>query len=170
MQSLVGHVASGGDLNKDSVPDILVGAPYKDAGQYRSQGAAFVFSGVDGSLLYSLKSPGLTKPYATFGYRLAKVPDLNGDTSPEIVVAAPFQTVDELHAQGEVFLFNGRDGRHLATFDNPASHQGSTFGYALASPGDVDGDDLPDFAIGAAGQTIQDTAAVGRVYLFLSRQ
>lgn len=164
------HVVSSGDLNKDNVPDILVGAPYKDVGHYRSHGAAFVFSGVDGSLLYSLKSPGLTKPYATFGYRLDTVPDLNGDTSPEIVVAAPFQTVGELHLQGEVFLFNGRDGRHLATFDNPVPHQGSTFGYALASPGDVDGDELPDFAIGAAGQTIQDKAAVGRVYLFLSRQ
>ena len=164
------HVTASGDFNQDGVSDVLVGAPYKDSDQYRSHGAAFVFSGIDGSLIYALKSPGLTKPYATFGYRLNAVPDLNGDNTPEVLVSAPFQTVDELHLQGEVFLFNGRDGRHLATFDNPAPHQGSTFGYAMASPGDVDGDELPDFAIGAAGQTIRDRVAVGRVYLFRSRQ
>ncbi len=164
------HVTASGDFNQDGVSDVLVGAPYKDSDQYRSHGAAFVFSGIDGSLIYALKSPGLAKPYATFGYRLNAVPDLNGDNIPEVLVSAPFQTVDALHLQGEVFLFNGHDGRHLATFDNPAPHQGSTFGYAMASPGDVDGDELPDFAIGAAGQTIRDRVAVGRVYLFRSRQ
>ena len=71
--------------------------------------------------------------------------------------------------QGEVFLFDGRDGRHLSTFDDPSPHQGATFGYAVVSPGDVNGDRIPDFAIGAAGQSIMDKVAVGRVYIFLSR-
>ncbi len=62
-----------------------------------------MFSGIDGSLIYALKSPGLAKPYATFGYRLNAVPDLNGDNTPEVLVSAPFQTVDALHLQGEVF-------------------------------------------------------------------
>jgi hypothetical protein len=48
-------------------------------------------------------------------------------------------------------------------------HQGATFGYAVVSPGDVNGDRIPDFAIGAAGQAIMDKVAVGRVYIFLSR-
>ncbi len=126
-----------------------------------------MFSGIDGSLIYALKSPGLAKPYATFGYRLNAVPDLNGDNTPEVLVSAPFQTVDALHLQGEVFCSTVA---MVATFDNPAPHQGSTFGYAMASPGDVDGDEIPDFAIGAAGQTIRDRVAVGRVYLFRSRQ
>ena len=82
---------------------------------------------------------------------------------------APFQTVDQFQIQGEAFLFDGRSGSHLTTFDNPAPHQGSQFGYTVVSPGDVDGDHIPDFAIGAAGQTVRDTVAVGRVYLFLSR-
>ena len=66
-------------------------------------------------------------------------------------------------------LFDGRDGRHLSTFDDPSPHQGSTFGYAVVSPGDVNGDQIPDFAVGAAGQSIMDKVAVGRVYIFLSR-
>lgn len=163
------HVATSGDLNQDTVPDILVGAPYKDIGSTPSEGAAFAFSGADGALLFPLHNPGLTTPYATFGYAVTGVLDVNRDGAPEILVGAPYQTVDGYHLQGEVFLFNGRDGRHLATFDNPHPHQGSSFGYVLASPGDVDGDRLPDFAIGAAGQSIRDKVAVGRVYIFLSQ-
>ena len=71
--------------------------------------------------------------------------------------------------QGEVFLFNGQDGRHLTTFDDPYPHQGAAFGYTLASPGDVNGDKIPDFAFGAAGQHVADQVAIGRVFVFLSQ-
>jgi hypothetical protein len=94
---------------------------------------------------------------------------MNQDGVPEILVGAPYQTVDEFHVQGEVFLFNGRDGRHLTTFDNPYPHQGSSFGSTVVSPGDVNGDKIPDFAIGAAGQGIMDKPAVGRLFVFLSK-
>jgi hypothetical protein len=162
------RVTSGGDLNKDGVPDILVGAPYKDVGSVLSQGAAFVFNGADGKLLFPLKSPA-PRPYSGFGYTLLEGPDVDQDGAPEILVGAPYQSVDQFHVQGEVFLFNGRDGRHLTTFDNPYPHQGSSFGYSLASPGDVNDDKIPDFAIGASGQGIMDKVAVGRVFVFLSQ-
>jgi len=77
--------------------------------------------------------------------------------------------VDLDYVQGEVFLFDGRVGRHLSTFDDPSPHQGATFGYTVVSPGDVNGDHIPDFAVGAAGQAIMDKVAVGRVYVFLSQ-
>jgi len=162
------RLASGGDLNKDGIPDILVGAPYQDVNGVPSQGMAFVFSGADGKPLFPLKDP-FPRPYAAFGYVVTESPDMNQDGVPEILVGAPYQTVDQFHVQGEVFLFNGQDGRHLTTFDNPYPHQGSTFGYTVASPGDVDGDKIPDFAIGASGQGIMDKPAVGRVFVFLSQ-
>lgn len=162
-------VAAGGDYNGDGAPDVLVSAPYKDVGASRAAGEAFVFNGADGSLLLTLHNPAPTKSYAGFGLALTASPDINQDGVPEILVGAPFQTVDQFQIQGEAFLFDGRSGRHLSTFDNPSPHQGSMFGYTLAAPGDVNGDNIPDFAVGTAGQTIRDKAAVGRVYLFLSR-
>ena len=162
------RVTSVGDLNKDGVPELLIGAPYKDIGINLAQGAAFVFNGANGKLLFPLNNP-VPRPYAGFGYTLIEGADVNGDGVPEILVGAPFQTVDQFHVQGEVFLFNGQDGRHLTTFDDPYPHQGATFGYSIASPGDVNGDTIPDFAIGASGQIIKDKVAVGRVCVFLSQ-
>ncbi len=162
------RVESAGDLNKDGVPEILVGAPYKNVGKNPAQGAAFAFSGTDGKLLFTLNNPA-PKPYAAFGYTVLAGPDVNQDGVPEILIGAPYQTVDQFHVQGEVFLFNGQDGRHLTTFDNPDPHQGSSFGYTVASPGDVNGDHILDFAIGASGQGIMDKVAVGRVFVFLSQ-
>jgi FG-GAP repeat protein/VCBS repeat protein len=161
-------VAAGSDLNKDGVPDILVGAPYKDVGANLAQGAAFAFSGADGKLLFPLTNP-VPHPYSGFGHTLIEGADVNGDGVPEILVGAPFQAVDQFQVQGEVFLFNGYDGRHLTTFDDPYPHQGATFGYSIASPGDINGDKIPEFAMGASGQIIKDKVAVGRVFVFLSQ-
>jgi len=163
------RVVAAGDTNKDGIPDILVGAPYKDIADIRAQGEAFVFSGADGALLYTLTHP-VPKPYGCFGYTLLQGPDINSDGVPELLVSAPFQTVDQFHIQGEVFVFNGRDGRHLTTFDDPYPFQGAAFGYTMAAPGDVNGDKFPDFAFGAAGQFVMDKMAVGRLFVTLSRQ
>jgi hypothetical protein len=162
------RLIDAGDLNKDGVSDILVGAPYQDVDNVIAQGSAFAFSGANGQMLFPLKNP-VPRPYAAFGYSLSESADMNQDNVPEILVGAPYQTVDEFHVQGEVFLFNGQDGRHLTTFDNPYPHQGSSFGYTVASPGDVNGDKIPDFAIGASGQGIMDKPAVGRLFVFLSK-
>jgi hypothetical protein len=162
------RVTSAGDLNKDGVPEILVGVPYKDVGANRAQGQAFVFNGADGKVLYTLDDPA-PKPYAGFGHALAQGPDVDEDGAAEILVGAPFQSVDQFHVQGEVFVFNGWDGRHLITFDNPYPHPGALFGYSIASLGDVNGDKVPDFAVGASGQGIVEKVAVGRAFVFLSQ-
>ena len=135
----------------------------------RPQGVVYVLSGADGKVLFTLQDPA-PKPYAGFGYSLIAGADFDEDGAREIVVAAPFQTVDVDQVEGEVFVFNGQDGRHLITFDDPYPHQGASFGYSLASPGDLDGDKIPDFAFGASGQSIMDKVAAGRVFVFRSQQ
>lgn len=163
------HLSAGADINADGVVDTLIGAPYADVQSIPLQGEAYAFSGVDGHLLCSLHNPAVRKAYAGFGYRVAWTMDLTGDGAAEIVVSAPHQSVDEFQIQGAVFVFDGFNGRHLITFDNPEPHQGSKFGYAIASLGDLHGDGIPEFAISASGQTIGQSDSAGRIYVFQSQ-
>ena len=163
------HLSAGGDVNADGVADTLVGAPYTDVQSIPSQGEAYAFSGVDGRLLRSLHNPALQNAYAGFGYRVAWTMDMNEDGAAEILISAPHQSVGEFRIQGAVFVFNGLDGRHLMTFDNPEPHQGSKFGYAIASLGDLHDDGIPEFAISASGQTIGQSDSAGRIYVFQSQ-
>ena len=163
------RVVAAGDLNKDGVPDLLVGAPYHDVGPRAGQGVAYAMSGQDGSVIYPLHDP-VPRKYSGFGWALLTSMDVNADNIPEVLVGAPFQSVDEFHIQGEVFLYNGRDGRHLMTFDNPRGHQGSKFGYAIASPGDINDDGIPEFAMSTPGQHVMGEISVGRVYLLESQR
>ncbi len=163
------HITSAGDLNEDSVPDLPIGALYQDVGAVAAQGMVFAFSETDGSLLLTFHDPA-PRPSAGFGRAMSAVPDVNTDEIPEILVGAPFQRGDEFHIQGEVFLYNGRDGHRLIPFDNPYPHQGSMFGYALASPGDIKTDHIPEFLCGAPGQYLMEKPAVGRAFLFVSQR
>ncbi len=163
------RVVGAGDLNKDGTPDLLVGAPYHDVGAYQGQGVAYAISGKDGSVIYTLKDP-FPRKHAGFGWALATSMDVNADEVPEIIVGAPFQAVDAFDIQGEVFVYNGRDGRHLMTLDNPWGHQGSKFGYTVLSPGDLNQDGIPEFAMSTPGQHIMGEVNVGRVYLFESQR
>ena len=126
-------------------------------------------SGRDGSVIYTLHDP-FPRRYAGFGWALATSMDVNADDVPEVLVGAPFQMVDAFDLQGEVFVYNGRDGRHLMTLDNPWGHQGSKFGYAVVSPGDLNADGIPEFAMSTPGQHIMGEVNVGRVYLFESKR
>ena len=163
------RVVSAGDLNKDGTPDLLIGAPHHDVGAYLGQGVAYAISGKDGSVIYTLKDP-FPRKYAGFGWALATSMDVNADDISEILIGAPFQAVDAFDIQGEVFVYNGRDGRHLMTLDNPWGHQGSKFGYTVLSPGDLNEDGIPEFAMSAPGQHIMGEVNVGRVYLFESKR
>lgn len=72
-------VSDAGDVNGDGTPDLIVGHPNRDnpddSYSYPA-GAAHVFSGVDGSLLYTFYG---TSPEGQFGYAVSGAGDTNGD-------------------------------------------------------------------------------------------
>jgi hypothetical protein len=93
-------IHGGGDLNGDSIPDVLVSEPgniYSDFG-----GTVYVLGGVDGHIVttfYSLIGGG------EFGSSLATINDLNGDGVVDVLVGAPSHEVPDDAAEGRVFLF-----------------------------------------------------------------
>jgi subtilisin family serine protease len=151
------------DVNGDGKADIAVGAYSEGVGGNSGQGRAYVFSGADGSLLFTLDTP---NPQADlyFGRPLA-MGDTNGDGKADIAVGASLEDVGGNSDQGRAYVFSGADGSLLFTLDTPNPQAGLRFGDALAM-GDTNGDGKADFAVGAPYEHVGDNEDQGRAYVF----
>lgn len=139
------------------------------AGCRRDQGQAFIFSGSDGKLLRTLDLPAADQsPRGTcssncgsFGLSVQSPGDVNGDgVADQLVDAGTYSFYTGTGApcgtpkpngcnegQGRMYLFDGRTGKLLRRIDDPAPQAGASFGFqdaAPLSPGDVNGDGVPD--------------------------
>ena len=153
-----GYSLAAGDVNGDGQADIAVGAPRQNVGDNEWQGRVYVFSGADGSLLFTLDTP--NPQYAEFGISVA-MGDVNGDGKADIAVGA--DRVD--NARGRAYVFSGADGSLLFTLAPPNPQANSWFGQALAV-GDVNGDSKADIAVGAKQQSVGGYDTPGQAYVF----
>jgi hypothetical protein len=133
-------LAPAGDLDGDTVPDILAGASSVSTAS-ALPGYVVVFSGADGSVL--LRIDGVTAP-ERFGDAVASVGDVDGDDVPDVLVGAPGGTGI---AAGSVQLYSGADGTLIRRHD--AETPVENLGDSVAGLGDVDGDGIGDYAVGA---------------------
>ena len=158
-----GSSVAVGDVDGDGKADIAGGAYWEDVGDNEDQGRAYVFSGADGSLLFTLDSPN-PQPGAYFGYSVA-VGDVNDDEKGDIAVGAPKEDVGGNLSQGRVYVFSGVDGSLLFTVDIPNPQAVAWFGWSVAV-GDTNGDDIGDVAVGAPKERVGDNADQGRAHVF----
>lgn len=132
-------VSGAGDVNHDSVPDVLVGAPGESSAS-TSAGRAYVFSCTGGARLFTFEGP---SPGAELGHALSSAGDVNADGFPDFIIAA----YKDLFGRGSVFVYSGQNGTELyhyigTTVDDFAGH-------AVSTCGDVDGDGRDDFMFSA---------------------
>lgn len=140
---LFGHSASGaGDVNNDGYDDFIVGAPNNSASGFLD-GRAQVFSGLDGSILYSIDGAPNSGP-DFFGWDVCGAGDLNGDGYADFAVSAPGQA--NTFQLGSVTIFSGIDGNVLMTHQGGV--WGNRYGYAISNAGDVNDDGKPDMLVG----------------------
>ncbi len=156
--ALGSSVAAVPDLTGDGVPEILAGAEGGD-------GAALIFSGADGSIVRRLGDPTVTGQ-EHLGSAVAALPDVNGDSVPDLLVGAYLDDSARGADVGSVLVVSGSDGSLLRKCVDPGAFPGAHLGTALASFGDVDGDGVADFAALASDQRTQDGFDVGRVTIF----
>jgi len=85
-----------------------------------------------------------------FGYAVTTAGDVNGDGYPDVIIGAPWFDGGQLD-EGRVFAFHG-SSTGLATSPSWTAESNlteATFGFAVSTAGDVNGDGYSDVIIGA---------------------
>ena len=142
-------VSGAGDVNGDGFADLIVRAPGDGSDR------AIVFSGNDGSVLYNFNfsEPGDFFVGSRFnfiggfnGSSVSGAGDVNGDGFADLIVGHSREDNNGLNS-GIARVFSGVDGSVLYTFNGDAAGDG--FGFSVSGAGDINGDGLDDFIVGA---------------------
>ncbi len=142
---LFGYAVSGaGDVNGDGFDDVIVGA-FGDDNNGNSSGSARVFSGVDGSVLYTFNGDSAND---WFGWSVSGAGDVNGDGFSDVIVGAKFDDNNGDNS-GSARVFSGVDGSVLYTFNGDFASE--FLGHSVSGAGDVNGDGFDDLVVGAPG-------------------
>lgn len=136
-------IGGTGDVNGDDRADFIIGAEFADSGSLMNAGAAYVYSGATGQLLF--QEFGSTA-YERFGWSVSGAGDLNGDGFADFLVGAPLARPNELFLAGSVYAFSGANGELLFRKDGKTAED--NLGYSVAGLGDIDGDGKSDFIVG----------------------
>jgi hypothetical protein len=150
-----GCVSGAGDVDNDGHDDVIVGAYWEDGGAPNA-GRAYVFSGADGGLLYTLESPN-PGTHGHFGGEVSWAGDVNNDGYDDVIVGAAGETVI-IPSDGRAYIFSGANGNLLHTLTSPRPKFEGYFGSSVSGAGDVNNDGYADVIVGAE----QEDGAVGR--------
>ncbi len=146
-------LAALGDVDLDGVNDLLVPArPTPPNGQ----AYAVVLSGATGAVVHVVSPVIGNVPSVT---AVAGFEDRDGDGTPDFLVSVGDTS---LLQPGVVTLYSGRHGTTLSVYRGAAGD--ISFGRALASLGDLNGDGVGDLAVASPSEMISSTSR-GRVRL-----
>lgn len=174
-------LSNAGDINGDGVPDLIIGAP--GANSNNNAGESYV---VFGNATRSAASLDLGSLNGSNGFKIlgvagslsgtavAGLGDIDNDGYPDIGIGAP----GIVGSTGHVYVLRG--GPNIGSFGSiPLSSLngsngftitgeaiGDRFGYSLKAAGDVNGDGIKDFIIGAYGSS---GTSPGATYLVLGK-
>jgi hypothetical protein len=150
-------LALGGDLSGDGHPDLILGAPRADGGGSDNGVVYLVSNPASGSIEPDVANAALLEgpTGSEAGWSLSFAGDVDGDGHSDLIVGAPSADNGAGDASGAAYLVFGpmAGDRQLELTGDVllGSSAGDEAGWSVAGVGDLDGDGLDDFAVGAAG-------------------
>jgi hypothetical protein len=156
---------TAGDLNKDGTNDVFVAAAAQNAGGLQGVGRVWVIDGRTRKVLVTLDHPA-PQAGAWFGFAATALGDVNGDGFPDLAVGAPGENVNGLLDQGKVYVLSAHTQSVLYTRNDPDLQAGAEFGRAVMATGDLNGDGVADFVVGAPRADSSSRTKVGVAYAF----
>ncbi|MDP3278009.1 MAG: FG-GAP-like repeat-containing protein [Deltaproteobacteria bacterium] len=162
-------VSCAGDVNGDGYADLIAGAPNASpSGRYRAGTASvFVGSATGTSPTAAITLQGVAVG-DNFGRSVAGLGDTDRDGYADLVVGLPIASPGGLSAAGSVSVFAGSAMGITATPALVLNGTAATdsFGRAVASPGDVNGDGYADLVVGADGASPGGRMRAGTASVF----
>ena len=157
-------VSIAGDLNGDGYSDVIVGAPYNDAGG-TDAGRAYIYFG--GASMDNVADVILNGAAAgdDFGSSVCTAGDVNGDGYNDVIVGTPNNDAGG-NSAGQAYIYFGgvnMDNNEDVILTGAAADD--RFGYSVSTAGDLNGDDYSDVIVGAYHNDAGGTDA-GRAYIF----
>lgn len=182
-------VSGAGDVNGDGFADLIVGAPENGTGR------AYVVYGKSGTgiaalNLSSLASTSLCQGFVIngqcvndmTGFSVSSAGDVNGDGLADLLVSAKFADTATIADLGRTYVVFGKSTSTAVNLSALQVSQSAGIGfvitgqcgadnsgYSVSSAGDVNGDDLADFIIGANTASVNGQAYAGRSYVVFGK-
>jgi len=153
-----------GDLDGDDREDFLVSAP-ASGDPLEPSGKVYAYASGDALDPLHEGQPVLWtfagQPGEMLGQAVAPIGDITGDGRMDFAIGSIGSNA-ESEDSGRVYVLSGVNGAMLYAIDGGAPNQ--SFGYSIAGLGDVNGDGVPDFAVGApAADRFGNPAGAGQV-------
>lgn len=154
-------VSGAGDVNNDGYDDFIVGAPLADPGALADAGSAYVYSGLNGTLLYQKNGNASGQQ---LGHAVASAGHVNADAFADFIVGVHAASPNLITSAGIVFVFSGADGSVL--HQKNGTELAGQLGYSVAGLGDINGDGFDDFAAGANRASPGFRSNAGSVFVY----
>ncbi|MBK8611717.1 MAG: FG-GAP repeat protein [Chitinophagaceae bacterium] len=164
-------VASVGDVNGDGYSDVMMGAYLYNDGANNDEGRAFLYYGSSTGLSATPKCilDDADLAGAKFGWSVASAGDVNGDGYSDVIIGAPFYNDGPNTIEGRAFVYHGSPSGLSAVPNNTpddANQIDASFGWSVASAGDVNGDGYSDVIIGAPDYDDGANTDEGRAFIY----